>query len=129
MQSKELFVEFVATNDDPSFITGASGRQMPDVGATLAALETAAGRKAQRVGKPDKYALGVILRDQYGEEGADKVDKSRVCYVGDNIATDVYFSKNSGIGSVLVLSGLAKLEKDAEDIRKAQPDFILEKFA
>ena len=46
--------------------------------------------------------------------------------MGDNIDTDVYFAKNSGIGSVLVLTGL---EKTPEDVAKAQPDFILSKFA
>ena len=101
---------------------------MPDVGATLAAVETASGRRATRVGKPDKYALGVILKDHFGDD-ASEVDLSKICYVGDNIQTDIYFSKNSGIGSVLVLSGLAKLEIDEQEIRAAQPDFILEKFA
>ena len=49
--------------------------------------------------------------------------------MGDNIATDVYFSKNAGIGSVLVLSGLAKMDKDAAEIAKAAPSYIIEKFA
>ncbi len=49
--------------------------------------------------------------------------------MGDNIDTDMYFCKNAGIGAVLVLSGLAKIEKDEERIVKASPDFVIEKFA
>jgi ribonucleotide monophosphatase NagD (HAD superfamily) len=43
---------FVATNDDPVWLSGASGRLMPDIGALLASHEIACGRKAFRIGKP-----------------------------------------------------------------------------
>ena len=56
---------FVATNDDPVFIAGANGRLYPDVGATLASLETACNRKAFRVGKPGPFALQVMLEDHF----------------------------------------------------------------
>lgn len=106
---------FVATNEDPVFVAGGNGRLQPDVGATLAALETACYRKAVSVGKPNKYALEVMLEDHFGSE-RDQWESSdylsQFCYVGDNIETDLYFSKNTRIGSVLVLSGLAKIEKD-----------------
>ena len=52
---------FVVTNDDPVFIAGGSGRLMPDVGATLAALETASQRKAFRVGKPGAFGFKQML--------------------------------------------------------------------
>ena len=61
---------FVATNDDPVFIAGANGRLYPDVGATLAALETACDRKAFRVGKPGDFALKVMLEDHFKSEEA-----------------------------------------------------------
>ena len=60
---------------------------MPDVGATLAALETACNRKAYRVGKPNGYALSQMLKDHFADE--TDVDLSKFCYVGDNIETDV----------------------------------------
>lgn len=63
--------EFVVTNDDPVFISGASGRLMPDVGATLAALETASGRTAHRVGKPGNFGLEAMLADHFQEERED----------------------------------------------------------
>jgi ribonucleotide monophosphatase NagD (HAD superfamily) len=37
-------VIFVATNEDPVFQSGKSGRLMPDVGATLHIIEQATGR-------------------------------------------------------------------------------------
>ena len=61
-------VDFVTTNDDAVFVAGPNKRLMPDVGATLAALETACGRKAQRVGKPNKYALTQILKDHFADQ-------------------------------------------------------------
>lgn len=56
---------FVATNDDPSFIAGPSGRMMPDVGATLKSIETGSGREAFCIGKPNKYAFEAILADHF----------------------------------------------------------------
>ena len=105
----------MVTNDDPVFIAGPNGRLYPDVGATLAALETASGRMAMRVGKPDSFAFKIMLEDHFAserEQWNSPAYLSKFCYVGDNIDTDVWFGKNSGIGSVLVLSGLANLEKD-----------------
>ena len=59
-------VKFVTTNYDPVFIAGRKNkRKMPDTGSTLAALETASGRTAVRVGKPDVFALGAILEDHF----------------------------------------------------------------
>ena len=61
---------FVATNDDPVFIAGSNGRLYPDVGATLAALETACDRKAFRIGKPSNFALSIMLEDHFKSEEA-----------------------------------------------------------
>ena len=104
---------------------------MPDVGATLAALETASGRRAHRVGKPCEFGLQAILADHFLEEQAQWSNAdylSQFCYVGDNIDTDVYFSHNAKIGSVLVLSGLAKAT-DSDKIQRANPTFVMETFA
>jgi len=110
---------FVATNEDPVYIAGGSGRLCPDVGATLAALETACNRKAHCVGKPGSFALGVMLADHFGGERdrwSDPDYLKQFCYVGDNLWTDVGFGNNSGIGSVLVLTGISKLEQHSEEI-------------
>ena len=56
---------FVATNEDPVYIAGRNGRLYPDVGATLASLETACGRKAFSVGKPNDFAFKCMLEDHF----------------------------------------------------------------
>ena len=38
--------------------------------------------------------------------------------VGDNLDTDIKFGKNSGIGTVLVLTGLAKTETHQAQIEE-----------
>ena len=114
----ESVTEFVVTNDDPVFVSGSNGRLMPDVGATLASLETASGRTAHRIGKPGGYGLQAMLEDHFSEERDNWANSdflSQFCYVGDNIQQDVYFGKNNGIGSVLVLTGVAK-ETDVDQI-------------
>ena len=59
----------MTTNYDPVFIASRKNkRRMPDTGATLAAVETASGRKAVRVGKPDVFALGAILEDHFKDQ-------------------------------------------------------------
>ena len=60
--------KFVTTNFDPVFIAGNKNkRKMPDVGATLGVIETASGKSAKRVGKPNPFALKVILEDHFKE--------------------------------------------------------------
>ena len=110
-------MHFVTTNDDPVFVAGPNGRLMPDVGATLAALETASGRRAERVGKPTKFCMVQILKDNFADQQDRWEDPEflrQFCYVGDNIETDVGFAKSSGIGAVLVLTGLEKTPEDVE---------------
>lgn len=122
----------MATNDDPVFIAGGNGRLYPDVGATLAALETACDRKAFRVGKPGSFGFEMMLEDHFADEREQWQQPeylSKFCYIGDNVETDMYFSKSAGIGSVLVLSGLAQLDSHAEEIQRANPSFILDRFA
>jgi ribonucleotide monophosphatase NagD (HAD superfamily) len=123
---------FVATNGDPNFIAGGSGKLMPDVGATLASIECASGRKATLIGKPHPYALQFMLQDHFMNEQERWTDPEflrQICYVGDNLETDIGFSKNSGIVSVLVLSGMTgKTPEDMAKIKEIQPDFVMEKF-
>ena len=53
----------MATNDDPVWIPGDSNRGMPDIGAIVQAHEVACGREAVLVGKPNTYAMDVLLQD------------------------------------------------------------------
>ncbi len=95
--------ELIGTNRDPSF-------PMPDgpwpgTGAVLAAVETAAGRRADRmVGKPEAAMYETAL---------DRLGPGRALAVGDRIQIDVAGARAAGIDAALVLTGAATRE-DAE---------------
>ena len=84
----------------------------PGTGAVLAAVETAAGRKADAVvGKPEppmyeaaRHRLGV---GQAGGEAAGPRD-SRILALGDRLDVDVLGAKRAGLDSALVLTGATR---------------------
>ena len=82
--------------------------QWPATGAVLAAIETAAGRVADRIaGKPEP-AMYETARDRLGE--------GRCLAVGDRIEVDVLGARRAGMDSALVLTGGAtRSEAEAAD--------------
>ena len=81
----------------------------PGTGAVLAAVETAAGRKADTiVGKPEP-AMYEAARDRLGE--------GRILAVGDRLDADVLGAKRAGLDSALVLTGAT----GREQVDGAQP--------
>jgi phosphoglycolate phosphatase len=58
---------FCATNEDYTWICGKSMRHMPDVGATLRAIEVSSGRKAFIVGKPMPYMFQALLEEHFAD--------------------------------------------------------------
>jgi len=120
-------VLFVATNEDITYCTGDSRRKMPDVGATLIAIEVATGRKATKVGKPEPFGLQIMLEDHFASERERWNDKdflSQFLMIGDNLKTDIKFGKNTSIDTLLVLSGITT-EKDIEQIKAVKPDHVM----
>jgi glycerol-1-phosphatase len=93
--------ELIGTNRDPSF-------PMPDgpwpgTGAVLAAVETAAGRRADRmVGKPEAAMYETAL---------DRLGPGRPLAVGDRIQIDVAGARGAGIDAALVLTGATTREE------------------
>ena len=89
--------ELIGTNRDPSF-------PMPDgpwpgSGAVLAAVETAAGRRADRtVGKPEAPMYETAL---------DRLGPGRALAVGDRLEIDVAGARAAGIDAALV-SGVSR---------------------
>ncbi|OXB60883.1 hypothetical protein ASZ78_014435 [Callipepla squamata] len=69
-----------------------------------AAVETASGRKAVVVGKPNTYMFDCIV-ERFG------VDPSRTLMVGDRLETDILFGKNCGLSTILTLTGVSRLEE------------------
>jgi phosphoglycolate/pyridoxal phosphate phosphatase family enzyme len=104
---------FYATGRDPTF-------PMPDgpwpaTGAILAAVETAAGRRAHAVGKPepDMFRVAVAMIG----------DPSRCAVVGDRLDSDIAGGRAAGLPTVLVLTGSTS-ETEAARASPA-PDFVV----
>ncbi|NXA55022.1 PLPP phosphatase, partial [Nothocercus julius] len=93
----------VATDPDP-WHPLSDGQRTPGTGSLTAAVETASGRKALVVGKPNTYMFDCIM-ERFG------VDPSRTLMVGDRLETDILFGKNCGLSTILTLTGVSRLEE------------------
>ena len=111
----EKGAEFIGTNGD--VVYPVEDGFLPGAGAMVAAVESCTGKKAFIIGKPETYFAELINEDE-------KLDKNEMIIVGDRLDTDIKFAKNTGMKSVLVLTGVAK----KEDVEKSEvkPDYILE---
>lgn len=89
---------FVATNPD---VMGPDGR--PSCGALATPIERITGRRPFFVGKPSAFMMRAAMRylGVHSEEAA---------IVGDNMDTDVIAGIQSGMDTVLVLSGVSRAE-------------------
>jgi HAD superfamily hydrolase (TIGR01450 family) len=100
--------DFLATARDPT-------HPMPDglwpgTGAILAAVETAAGRRASLVGKPEPQLFLTAL---------DRLGEGRTLVVGDRLDSDVAAAAAAGLDAALVLSGGTTRAQAEEAARSA----------
>ncbi|MDX9851219.1 MAG: HAD-IIA family hydrolase [Anaerolineaceae bacterium] len=92
---------FIATNPDPS---GPSEKGVvPGAGALAALIESASGKKAFYVGKPNPLMMRTALK-YLGVHSADTI------MVGDRMDTDIVAGVQNGMGTILVLSGMTRRE-------------------
>ncbi|MBS1879505.1 MAG: HAD-IIA family hydrolase [Actinobacteria bacterium] len=111
-----------ATSRDPTLPTPEG--EWPGTGAVLAAVETAAGRRAEIAGKPERHLFELALAAIPGAE--------RVAMVGDRLSSDVAGGHAAGLATILVLSGTSGEDgAGSEDLATAdpQPDFVLPDLA
>jgi HAD superfamily hydrolase (TIGR01450 family) len=95
------------------------GGAWPGTGATLAAVETASGKRAVTGGKPEPHLFTQAL---------PLIPKARrVAMVGDRIASDIEGGRRAGLETILVLSGAASRE-DAESADPS-PDHVIDDLA
>jgi len=106
-----------ATSRDPTLPM--PGGAWPGTGATLAAVETASGKRAEIGGKPERHLFD-MARGLIG-------DGARVAMIGDRIASDIEGGRRAGLATVLVLSGAASRE-DAESA-DPPPDHVVDDLA
>jgi HAD superfamily hydrolase (TIGR01450 family) len=92
------------------------GGPWPGTGATLAAVETAAGKRAVTGGKPESHL--------FDQARALIPAASRIAMVGDRIASDIVGGQRAGLATVLVLTG-ACTRADAETA-DPPPDHVVD---
>ena len=107
--------EFYATNGDVTLPTERGF--LPGNGATLAALTAATGVSPIVIGKPEpviyQQALALLA-----------VDPDGVVAIGDRLNTDILGAVNTGIRSVLLLSGISS-ESEIADLDYA-PTWVMQ---
>jgi HAD superfamily hydrolase (TIGR01450 family) len=104
--------DFIASSRDPTYPMPEG--PWPGAGAILAAVETATGRTAPIVGKPEPQVMFTAL---------DRLGEGRTLVVGDRIDTDVAAAAKARLDSALVLSGGTSAE-EAEEWKGPRPKRI-----
>ena len=97
----EAGARFIATNPDPN--GPGDGGTVPACGAVAALIEKASGVNAFFVGKPNPLMMRMALK-HIGAHSENTV------MVGDRMDTDVIAGVQSGLETILVLSGVTRRE-------------------
>jgi NagD protein len=87
---------FVSTNADTSCPTDSGPR--PGCGALVAMLESATGKKAYHVGKPNPFMMRAARKRL-------NLRTDEVIMIGDTMETDIRGATDLGFQSILVLTG------------------------
>jgi phosphoglycolate/pyridoxal phosphate phosphatase family enzyme len=107
--------EFIATNlDAVTHLTDA--QEWAGNGSMVGAIKGCTGQEPTVVGKPSPLMIDYLANKL-------KLDKSRICMVGDRLDTDVLFGTDNGLKTVLVLSGVTSEEKLLSEENTITPDF------
>ena len=109
--------DFLATSRDATYPMPEG--PWPGAGAILAAVETATGRTAPIVGKPEPQLFLTAI---------DRLGEGRTLVVGDRIDTDVAAAAAAKLDSALVLSGGTSAE-EAEAWKGPRPKRVAENLA
>jgi HAD superfamily hydrolase (TIGR01450 family) len=104
--------DFIASSRDPTYPMPEG--PWPGAGAILAAVETATGRTAPIVGKPEPQLMLTAI---------DRLGDGSTLVVGDRIDTDVVAAHAAHLESALVLSGGTTAE-EAEEWKGPRPKRI-----
>lgn len=96
--------KLIGTNSD--ITTPTEKGEMPACQALIAPVEYATGKKAYYVGKPNPLMMRAAM-DRFHEIG---IHSPNVAMIGDRMDTDIVGAIESGLDSVLVLSGVSTME-------------------
>ncbi len=103
---------FIATNPDV-----AGPEQSPACGALCAPIERISGKKPLFLGKPSAWMMRAAMNHMEGHSGSTVL-------IGDNLQTDILAGIQSGIETILVLSGVSQ-QSDLEVV-SWRPSHIFE---
>ncbi len=106
-----------ATSRDPTLPM--PGGAWPGTGATLAAVETASGKRAEIGGKPERHLFELAR--------ALMPKTERVAIVGDRPSSDIEGGRRAGLGTILALSGATSREEAAS--ATPQADYVVDGVA
>ncbi|MGC8558988.1 MAG: HAD-IIA family hydrolase [Nitrososphaeria archaeon] len=110
-------VPYIATH--PDILCPVTNGYIPDIGAILAFIETATGKRPEAIlGKPNRLMVDYAL-----EMAKTSID--RAVLFGDRLYTDIRMANEAGMTSVLVLTGETK---EVERSSSYSPDFIIGSF-
>ncbi len=109
--------EYLCTH--PDFNCPTETGFIPDSGAIAAAVTASTGVKPRYFGKPYKDTADMIL--SYTGCKAEEA-----CVFGDRLYTDIALGRNSGIFSVLVLTGETTLSDLQKCPAKQKPDLVID---
>lgn len=107
--------EFIATNlDAVTHLTDA--QEWAGNGSMVGAIKGCTGVEPTVVGKPSPLMIDYLC-DKL------KLEKNRICMVGDRLDTDILFGTDNGLKTVLVLSGVTTEEKLLSEENPITPDY------
>lgn len=124
---------FLATNTDerfplPNFV-------VPGTGSIVKSIETCSERKAVVMGKPENWLCDIFFKEEIHR------DSKKFLMIGDRLNTDILFGSNNNFQTLLVESGVHKIDKVQEildkinngeadaDLEKQVPDFYISALA
>jgi 4-nitrophenyl phosphatase/phosphoglycolate phosphatase len=112
---------FIATNLDA--VTHLTDEQeWAGNGSMVGAIKGCTGKEPIVVGKPSPLMIDYLV-EKY------KIERSRMCMVGDRLDTDVLFGSDNGLSTILTLSGVTTESKLLSDSNKIRPDFYVDSIA
>lgn len=103
-----------ATSRDPTLPM--PGGAWPGTGATLAAVETASGMRAEIGGKPERHL--------FDQARALIPAAARVAMVGDRVSSDIEGGRRAGLETILALSGATS--REGAEAAVPPPDHVVE---
>ncbi|KAM6951629.1 glycerol-3-phosphate phosphatase-like [Aplochiton taeniatus] len=108
---------FVGTNNDTR-LPLEGGKVVPATGCMVKAVETAAQRPAQVVGKPSPFIFDCVA-------SRFKLDGARCLMVGDRLDTDILLGSNCGLKTLLTLTGVSTLADAEAHQRSGSPQRLV----